>query len=218
MPKLHIGTDNVLPHRGILKMLQIQIAKDDFAFFYPEGYRLCFATKNQGNDYNVVWQAYGRYLPHNNFSWTPHYELFGTNSLQEHVTVSRDTNSVSIEPGQSSTLDRNKILTYPVSDGPQTDLTMVNEYGPVHLGVSQLCTGIDGKQSNSPIYVATDKTNIRDKTTFTPTERILVWFEKNIETGTMFKGPRHNALEIDFRNVNQATWLCENKNWRCESR
>ena len=56
--------------------------------------------------------------------------------------------------GQQSTLNEFGVLG-PVSDSTAPlSVIMNNEFGPIHPGLNQLSTGIDGKRVSTPIYVA----------------------------------------------------------------
>jgi hypothetical protein len=82
---------------------------------------LCFAKKVGDNAYNVVWQAYGKYLSSNSFSWTPQYQLFGSNTFESNLTVITSTNIVNIGLGETSTLNSAGLLSNPpISGGPST--------------------------------------------------------------------------------------------------
>ncbi len=87
------------------KSVKIQIASGDLTTLKQSGYKLCFAKKVGTEAYNVVWQSYVAYLSNSTFSWTPQYQLFGSNSFQANVQVDVSTNIVNIGLGQQSVLD-----------------------------------------------------------------------------------------------------------------
>ncbi|MFF7109129.1 MULTISPECIES: hypothetical protein [Pseudomonas] len=194
------------------KSVTIQIADEDLRSLKSAGYKLCFAKRVGDEAYNVVWQSYVQYLSNNNFSWTPMYQLFGTNTFQANVQVTVDTNKVDIGLGQQSTLDQSGLLGPVSTGGPETAITMINQYGSIHPGVNQLSTGIDGKQVSTPIYVAANPI-VQGSTNLTPKETVLVWFEQNVQTSTMFSTSRSNAQEIDLTFSNSATYLYANQKW-----
>lgn len=198
------------------KSVKIQIGPDDLALLKNSKYRLCFAKKVGDNDYNVVWQSYTNYLSNNTFSWTPQYELFGCNSFQGDIEVDVSTNVVRIGLGEISILDSNGLLGSPSTGGPSTDITMRNQYGPIHPGVSQISTGITGQTLSTPIYVAQNQVVLGDAT-LTPVEKVLVWFEQNIETSTMFSTSRSLAVEIDLTDTDAATRLYADGDWTTPS-
>ncbi|WP_085717946.1 hypothetical protein [Pseudomonas sp. B28(2017)] len=195
------------------KTVTIEIAPADLSLLKQSGYKLCFAKKVGDADYNVVWQSYSAYLSNNEFSWTPQYQLFASNVFKENVQVKVSTNIVNIGLGQTSTLDENGLLSPAVTGGPEISLTFVNDYAPIHPGVNQLSTGIDGNQVSTPIYVAVNQV-VTGNTVLTPVETILVWFEQNVQTSTMFSTSRSKAIEIDLTFDNTAGRLYEGGQWK----
>jgi hypothetical protein len=194
------------------KVVNIEITKEDLATLKSANYKLCFAKKVGDNTYNVVWQSYVQYLITNTFSWTPMYQLFGSNQFASGLKVKAVTNRVDIGLGEQSVLDVFGILGNPATGGSATGFTMVNNYGSIHPGVNQLSTGIDGEQVSTPIYVAA-KPIVTGKTVLTPVEKVLVWFEQNVETSTMFSDAVSNSVEIDLTNTNEATRLYSHQKW-----
>jgi hypothetical protein len=195
------------------KTVTIQIAPDDLKDLKVANYKLCFAKKVGDADYNVVWQSFDRYLINNVFSWTPQYQLFGNNLFQDKILVQASTNQVVIQLGQTSILDNNGYLNPPKTTGKPTTLTMKNDYGSIHPGVNQISTNnINGKLESTPIYVAV-KEAMKGEIELTPVDRVLVWFEQNVETSTMFSKAKSDAVEIDLTNDNSATRKYEKQTW-----
>jgi hypothetical protein len=198
---------------AVQKSVTIEIAAGDLTLLKKSGYKLCFAKKVGDEDYNVVWQSYDAYLSNNEFSWTPQYQLFASNVFKENVQVKVSTNIVNIGLGQTSILDENGLLGSATTGGPDVSFTFVNNYAPIHPGVNQLSTGIDGNQVSTPIYVAVNQV-VTGNTVLTPVETILVWFEQNVQTSTMFSTSRSKAIEIDLTFDNTAGRLYEGGVWK----
>ncbi len=194
------------------KLVTIEIGLDDLKNLKASNYKLCFAKKIGDEDYNVVWQAYTEYLSNNSFSWTPQYQLFGSNTFQADLTVRVSTNIVSMGLGETSILDSAGILGAPSTGGPATSLNLDNQYGSIHPGVNQLSTGIDGRTVSTPIYVAVSPI-VKGQTGLTPIEKVMVWFEQHVETSTMFSTSRSMAVEIDMTSTNSATRLYQDQVW-----
>ncbi|MDR5866737.1 hypothetical protein [Halomonas koreensis] len=194
------------------KSVSIQIDPDELKILKANDYKLCFAKKVAGGDYNVVWQSYDKYLASNSFSWTPQYQLFGSNKFEDRVKVEVSTQRVTIGLGEESILDTSGVLGQPKSGGSETAITMVNQYGPIHPGLSQLSTGIDGQQISTPFYVAPHQA-VKGETSLTPVEKVLVWFEQDIQTSSMFSTSRANSIEIDLTNSNSETRLYKDGKW-----
>jgi hypothetical protein len=201
------------PLAAAQKTVTIEIAPGDLTLLKKSGYKLCFAKKVGTADYNVVWQSYVAYLSNNEFSWTPLYQMFASNVFKENIQVKVSTNIVNIGLGQTSTLDEHGLLSPAITGGPDVSMTFVNEYAPIHPGINQLSTGIDGNQVSTPIYVAVDQV-VTGKTVLTPVETILVWFEQNVQTSTMFSTSRSKAIEIDLTFENTAGRLYEGGQWK----
>lgn len=195
------------------KTVTIEIAAGDLTQLKKSGYKLCFAKKVGTEDYNVVWQSYDKYLSNNEFSWTPQYQLFASNVFKENVQVNVSTNIVNIGLGQTSILADSGLLGQAVTGGPNVSFTLVNNYAPIHPGVNQLSTGIDGNQVSTPIYVAVNEV-VTGNTVLTPVETILVWFEQNVQTSTMFSTSRSKAIEIELTFTNDAARLYEGGEWK----
>ncbi|AWM91660.1 hypothetical protein DJ564_12900 [Pseudomonas sp. 31-12] len=195
------------------KVVTIEIADADLKMLKQSKYKLCFAKKVGTEDYNVVWQSYDAYLSNNDFSWTPQYQLFASNVFKDNVTVKASTKPVDIGLGQTAILDSSGVMGPAVTGGPATSFTMVNNYAPIHPGVNQLSTGIDGTQISTPIYVAVNQV-VTGNTVLTPVETILVWFEQNMQTSTMFSTSRSKSIEIDLTFANDAARLYEGGEWK----
>jgi hypothetical protein len=198
------------------KTVIITIANDDLTFLKKNKYSLCFAKKVNGV-YNVVWSSATDYLYKNTFSWTPHYQLFGSNSFQDSIGVTTDTNVVPIELGMQSVLDSAGVLGDATSGGASTDITLINNYGSIHPGVSAMSTDIHGNTTTTPIYVAPESI-LKGSTTLTPIETVQVWFEQNIQTGTMFSDSRSLATPIDLTSVDAGSRLFSNQAWTTPDR
>lgn len=164
-------------------------------------YKLCFAKKVGEADYNVVWQSYDAYENFNNFSWVPLYQIFVTKTFKESVVVKVSSKQVKIGLGEQVTRDENGVLSEAITGGDGTALNLVNEGNMTHVGVNQLSVGIDGSEISTPIYVSQESI-LKGEIHLQPKEKVLVWFEQNIETGTMFSTSRSKAIEIDLTSRN----------------
>jgi len=201
---------------AVSKSVAIEIAEDDLKNLKAANYALCFAKKvGEGNSgdgvYNVVWQSLTNYLSSTTFSWTPQYQMFGTNTFQDEVKVVAQTNFQTIGLGEECVLDSSGYLEPAASGGAEISVTMINEYGNIHPGLSQLST-LNGVSVSTPLYVA-ESVIVKGTAVLTPIESVLVWFEQNIATSTMFSTSRSNSVEIDLTFTNSATRLYQNQHW-----
>jgi hypothetical protein len=196
----------------IYKSVQIQIASSDLNELRRGGYHLCFAKKVGEESYNVVWRGFSQYLQDNTFSWAPLYELFGINTFRPGQIVQSSTATVDIDLGETSVLDSNGVLRGARAGGKPQSISMQNDYGWIHTGLSQLGRGIDGTKFWTPIFV-TPQQRGPGLVEMTPVDKIMVWFEQKIETSTMFDGARGRAIEIDLTNGNSAARLYRDQKW-----
>jgi len=133
--------------------------------------------------------------------------------FQGDIQVSVSTNLIQIGLGQQSILDEAGTLQKASTGGKLTGFTLINNYGDIHPGVSQMSfNSITGKEVSTPIYVA-KKLVVTGETLLTPVEKVLVWFEQNIETSTMFSNSKSKSVEIDLTQVNSDTRLYKNESW-----
>ncbi len=200
---------------GTQKTVNIHLTSDDLTFLKDNHYRLCFAKK-VNNTFDVVWQSYTEYLDNNSFLWTPVYQIFGSNEFAGDVLVKVQTNEVNIDLNQQATLDKEGVIGPASTGGTTTGITLINNYGPIHPGLNQLSTGIGGTQESTPIYVAPDQIALGGDL-LTPIDEVLVWFEQNIETSTMFSDARTRSTTIDMTNTNTQTRLYSGGKWTTPS-
>ncbi len=207
-----------------MKTVNIQIALNDWKTLRASKYKLCFA-KMVNNTFNVIWRSFDTYLESNTFQWTPAYQLFGTNTFEDKSIVRVvTTNKVNIRLGEGSMLNKDGYLEPPTTQGPSTAMTLINEYGLIHPGLNQLSTGIDGTQMSTPMYVAREPI-VLGTDELAPVDQIQVWFEQDVEPGTMFSFDqgvesdtmvgmaRSKAVILDLRNSDTATALYQNGTW-----
>ncbi|MEH2482876.1 hypothetical protein V1282_006233 [Nitrobacteraceae bacterium AZCC 2146] len=195
-----------------MKSVIIQIANADLELLRRNRYSLCFA-KQMSDTFGVVWQCYPIYLSANEFSWTSSYQLFGAKTFSPGRSVAVDTNLVDIALGQQSTLDATGHLEPAVQGGPPDSITMVNNRGPIYPGLSGLSAGLDGVQRMTPIFMVPIAIATGGVGVLTPTENLLVWFQQNIDAGTIFSQPAPGAVKIDLAGVDTATRRYQNGSW-----
>jgi hypothetical protein len=77
--------------------------------------------------------------------------------------------------------------------------------------------GIDGVQTSTPIYVS-EQVMVAGTASLTPVDIVLVWFEQDIKTSTMFSNARSNPIQIDLTTEDSATRLYKGGQWTTPSR
>jgi hypothetical protein len=193
------------------KSVTVEIDTQDLETLKGNNYQLCFAKK-VNTAFDVVWQSYNDYLASNTFSWTPLYQLFGTNSFQSGVLVTADTNLQTIELGEQATLDQSGVLGPPATGGPGTGITLINNYGLIHPGLNSVSTGPDGMQRVTPIYVAQSAIET-GQDLLTPIDVVQVWFEQDVQTSTMISQAVTNATTVDLTQTDAQTVLYSGGKW-----
>lgn len=195
------------------KKVSIKISEEEFKTLKNNGYSICFAKRVGDYDYNVVWRAAKEYFQNVIFSWKPLYSMFATDTFESGVQVKVSTEPKKIGLGETVTLKNIGLFTNAVTGGTDTALNLVNEYGNTHIGISQVAS-LDGKEASTPIFVSENEI-ILGSDKFKPVEKVMVWFESDIESSTMIADLRSNALEIDLTETNAVDVEYSNGKWSC---
>jgi len=194
------------------KSVEIQIELNDLEFLKANEYQLCFARMVNGA-YTVVWQSYGDYLANNPFSWLPLYQLFGTKAFTVNGgKVTMDTNPVSIDLGEQAVLNPDGNMEPAVTGGPADGITMINQYGPIHPGLIGVSTGPDGVQRTLPMFVA-PLAIATGTDVLAPLERVRIWFQQGVVSGTTTNQDISMAVELDLTAVDLARATYSQGNW-----
>ena len=194
------------------KSVTVRIDPAELRALKDSGYALCFAKKVGDKDYNVIWKSMNKYLANNKFTWTPVYEISGTNTFEDSVKVETTTNIQSIGIGEITTIDDVGNLSAPVTGGDENSINVKNEYDKIHVVISQTSVNENGNMESTPIYVSKEKV-ILGESSYKPVEKVLVWFQANAETATMFSEMRSNAIEINLTGKNSDTVEYKGGRW-----
>ncbi|SDL50489.1 hypothetical protein SAMN04488074_111180 [Lentzea albidocapillata subsp. violacea] len=176
-----------------------------------DGYSLCFAKKVNGK-FNVVWQSADDYISDNTFSWQPQYQLFGGNTMDGPLRVHVRSKQLPIGLGEEATLDHAGVWGGVSTGGPGTGITMHNEFGSIHPGLSAYVTGIGGKTTVTPIYLA-EKPILSGELVLTPEEVVQVWFQQYVTTSTIVSNDKTEIVEIDLTSSSSATRSYDGTKW-----
>lgn len=194
------------------KKVTVQIDENDLRTLRDGSYSLCFAKKVGDFDYDVIWKSLDKYILENTFSWQPIYQVYGTNSFNDNVKVEVSTNVKNIGLNEITTIDGYGVLSNPVTGGDEESINVNNQYGNIHIGISQLSVNDEGQMESTPIYVSKGAV-IKGESQYKPVEKVMVWFQANAETGTMFAEMRSRSIEIDLTDSNEASVLYKNGEW-----
>ncbi|UTW61789.1 hypothetical protein KFE98_17520 [bacterium SCSIO 12741] len=199
--------------RAAQKDVHVSMSTETLIALKREQLKLCFAKK-VGDSFNVVWKSEKNYLVNNKFSWQPAYQLFATNKFRSGVEVQVHTNKVTCGLGETSTMNKEGVMLPAVTGGPQTALTFDNDFALIHAGVCQLSEDDEGNIESEVIFVDAFKTPLGHNT-LTPKEEVMIWFERNVETGTMFSEAKSNPIVVNLTHTNQQSVFYDHeKGWR----
>ncbi len=194
------------------KKITINIDKKDFVTLKKNKYKLCFAKSIEGKKFNTVWKTLdiNEYFINTEFKWTPEYSICASSSFANNQQVNEMTGSQKIELGQQITLDKNGLLCEPETGSFEESILFINEYsGTTHPVIKQVNS--DSKVESS-IYIA-ENAVIIGTDIFTPVDKILVWFQQDVETNTMFSEAKSNSIIINLTFANERKALFKDQNW-----
>jgi len=187
------------------KAITIDLDKPTFDNMKKFGYKLCFAKK-VGLTYNVVWSAQEDYLQSTDFIWTSQYSVFASMpaAVQVGLVVKSHSGPEPVDLGQSVTMNEQGSLQPAVtqSSHPNSLLFVSKFETPIHDGVNYVSPNGGG---NKPIYISPTPI-VQGVDVLTPVEKVFVWFEKNVQTSSMFSDDRSRGVEIDMTMTNAATY------------
>ncbi|KAF9456673.1 hypothetical protein BDZ94DRAFT_1275126 [Collybia nuda] len=178
-------------------LLNIVIDDAELKALKSSGYSLCVA-KNVNGQFNVVWKGI-QFLAFNTIEWTEQYQVFGEIGFTSGHPVKSGTNASSIQYGQTCTLSDLGIMG--PAQGPRggSSFKVQNDFGSINLAVNGM---IDGKWL--PVYVDPTPT-ITGAATFKPIVSILVWFDRTLQTSTMFTEAVSTSIEVDYTGTTSQT-------------
>jgi hypothetical protein len=193
------------------RQVTITVEVEDISRLKTAGYALCVAKKVD-DGYDVVWHASRHFLAMNTLSWTPIFRLFGTNRFDPGGMATMATAEQTIGFGEQCILDARGVLGRASTGGPRTEITLVNQYGAIHAGLSQMISWIDGSQQVMPIHVSPRASPV-GQVHLRPVDSVLVWFDQNARAAEIFSKPPTGAVEINLTHANAATLHYSNGVW-----
>lgn len=194
------------------KSVTVQIAPGDLQILKNNGYTLCFARCVE-NIYSVTWQSFPDYLASNSFAWSEQFQLFGIDVVNNGVVrIESRTNAVDIALGQQATLDSTGELGPARSGGPAEQITLINDYGPIHPALSGVSVGPDRVVRTTPIYVA-PRSIVRGSASLRPLDKVQVWFEQDPQPSAILFKAVSNPTVADLTSASSVTVLYQNGNW-----
>lgn len=201
------------------KRINVSINESDLSTLKSSGYSLCFALMFNGR-YTVVWQAYKEFYPNSIFSWENTYKVFATNSFAKGKQVTVRSNEEAVTLGQIITLDSNCIFNSAVDGGLKTAVNIKNDFGSVYPGLFQTCKRVDNDDKVcAPVFLM-PTVSIRGTAEIMPADKLLIWFEQDIQAGTMINksssefNARSKFTEVSFHEESEHSIKYENQTWK----
>lgn len=196
---------------SMTKSVTVQIAPGDLQILKDNGYTLCFARCVEYS-YSVTWQSFPDYLASNTFAWSEQFQLFWTDIIDGVARIESRTNAVDIALGQQATLDAVGVLGPASSGGPPEQITLINDYGPIHPSLSGASVGPDRVVRVTPIYVA-PRSIVRGSASLRPLDKVQIWFQQDFRPGVMLFNAVSNPTVADLTQAGSVTVLYQNGNW-----
>jgi len=195
------------------KRILVMVSPQDLVTLKNGNYSLCFAKFVNGTA-NVVWQAFDpqQWLENNVFEWEPAYQVYGARPFRGWEQVASTTPPLAIGLDCTSVLDKNGSFSPATPGGQASSVTIDNQFSPITLGLSQTACG-----SPAPIYVSPEPAAASGAFVLTPVERILVWFDQQLTTSTMFTQDDVMGAVLDMTGIDDATLLYMNGTWYCQA-
>jgi hypothetical protein len=197
------------------KLVQIRIKQTDYDHLRAGQYNLCFARKTNG-DYTVLCQSISNFFPSTRFSWQPDYKLFGTNYFTAGAAVVVETDMVDVSRVTTSAavMDAGGVMRPPSSS--VRAIPLVNNYGPIHIGLFASSAGPDDEQQSLPIYLSPQPV-AGTGAALVPVDVVRVWFQQNTVSSTMLSpemlAASPDAIEVDLTASDTATVQYANSVW-----
>ncbi len=194
------------------KSITVKIDEAELKDLKHSKYALCFAKKVGNEDYNVIWKSMKKYLENNTFTWTPEYQISGTNTFEDNVKVVTNTNTQRIGLGEKTTIDEDGHLSAPVTGGDENSINVENEYDKIHVVISQSSVNDKGNLETTPIYVSKEEVILGDSS-YEPVEKVRIWFPADVETALMLPKMKSKFIEIHPTGKSSDTVLYKDGKW-----
>ncbi|KAJ7456022.1 hypothetical protein B0H11DRAFT_1739596 [Mycena galericulata] len=170
--------------------LIVKIDPQQVTLLKEAGYSLCI-SKKVNNVYCVVWQSMS-FSVTNTINWTESYQTWASVKFAEGALVRAETNAVPIAFGQTAVLSTAGVMGDATGAKTGGSFVVVNEWQPCNIGVSQEING-----HFSPTFVNPQKTIVGEEE-LTPIVSVMVFFDRTLETGTMFTRAKSSTCEVTY--------------------
>ncbi|KAG7094761.1 hypothetical protein E1B28_005577 [Marasmius oreades] len=180
--------------------LTAYISDESLTILKQGGYKLCIAREVNGK-YNVVFISVIEHLFQNVFEFEEQYRVFGTKKFEAGALIEASTRRVPIMPGQEIPLSPEGVFGSVTGYVDRSKPFMVNNnYNhPIHFGVDALVS-----QDYAAIHVS-EGPYVAQAVPLKPSRKIMIWFDKELESGMMIYHTVYNCMHVDFANTSDVT-------------
>ncbi|KAG6809873.1 hypothetical protein H0H92_014312 [Tricholoma furcatifolium] len=209
-------------------ILHIQIERNILKTLTDNGYSLCiqnYIQESKAEVANVIPAARGPrdYSSRVDFTWTGSYVIAATDRPYEEggIISQTSTDLLKISTKGKQALVLNSWGDYSVKSNVKS--VPENAFG-FHPGnniqnpgasvVIYLANGVSGDNEPAPFYISPNPSIGGAEDIFIPLEKVVVFFYKGAESGSMVSSSRFNAQVIDLTQEREQTWkLQDDKSW-----
>ncbi|KAI0503265.1 hypothetical protein F5B22DRAFT_662200 [Xylaria bambusicola] len=185
------------------RSILIEFTQDQVIYFNTNGFQLCFTAGMGDNDnFNVI--AYADTIAQNvSISWADEFSIAATKTeFRNGARITVNTGSTAITKNQTYTLPATWANgTISPETHPDGAFKMVNLTSGRASAV--VYKKVNGKAT--PFYISSVAIEPQGSEMMSPKANVSLWFEKNVDTGTMVSKNSGNASVFDFRGVSSKT-------------
>lgn len=207
-----------------MKTLVVEIAGNDLEILSSSHYMLCVAKVLTDENSLVIWQAEDQILAHNEMSWEENvnYSLFCSTNNANRKKVVMNVPDAEIALGEYLTLTETGNFDTQKKQGSWKDqLGLINQYNPIYPGICQQCTDFKGVLSKDPIFL-NPTLSLPGEFTIKPLEKIMVWFEQDVEKGMYLfhnfadsvQAGKTKVITVDMQAKDRVTLSYEKFDWK----
>ncbi|PPR07719.1 hypothetical protein CVT24_003261 [Panaeolus cyanescens] len=162
----------------------------------PQDIKLCVTREVNGIS-NVVWigRPLNQLSKKNTLKWTEEYQVFASSKFKAGELVKAESHSRGIQYGQKATYTAEGVMSAPVAD-----TTIVGNKFCIHNERPDVCFGVHGRIDGAwfPVFVFPTAVKVQTNVSFTPINKVTVFWSKECGTGVMFFDASKPKIVVDF--------------------
>ncbi|CAG8683693.1 11676_t:CDS:2 [Acaulospora colombiana] len=216
-PFVHLTVRSFIMAKTDTNTLIIQIHPERIETLKTNHYILCIARSIGDTKANPE----GNRSMDNEFSWENNYKVFGAEEVKEGKPINSETDSQSIAFGQTCIIDdQGRIGAAQGTKNKSGAFKLKNEWtkpNGINAGVAcelkvrdnNLHYGTDQTGGKAEVvYVTPEKLLQGTSVTFTPFDKMTIWFQWGGKTGVMISEIDNDKLMVDFAHDGAKTVIC----------